>query len=69
MSVETLSQKRMAHRVMENIAGGTIASKLLHELRAGCAPPDLLYETILEVHEGERLRGFARALQKALERA
>ncbi len=69
MSVETAQQKAMADQVMQAIQGQTIASKLMHELRAGCAPQDALLEAIRDAREGERLRGFARALQKALERA
>ena len=54
------------------IAGGHDAQQLLEALRGGGAPADLLSEALAEVqahHDADRLRGWARALQKQLERA
>ena len=54
------------------IAGLHDAERLLHALRGGCAPADLLLEAMLQVQaygDVERARGWARAVQKQLERA
>lgn len=53
--------------VMETVRGGAIGQKLLHDVRGGCAGPDAVLAAIKGAGDGERLRGLARALQKALE--
>jgi len=61
----------IADAVMANIYGGRDAQQLLQALRDGCAPADLLLEVIdqvLATQDRGRLQGFARELQKRLER-
>lgn len=53
------------------IRGVNDAERLLVVLREGCAPADALLEAlqaVLSLEDAERLRGFARQLQKTLER-
>lgn len=62
----------LADRVMGNIRGGTDAQRLLQTLRGGLAPADALHEALqaeLATGDAERLRGFARTIQKVLEQA
>ena len=62
----------IADAVMSNIAGQRDAQALLHNLREGCAPADLLleeFDRVAAAADAERRRAFARTLQKALERA
>lgn len=57
--------------VMATIHGGQDAQRLLHAVRQGCAPADAILDGLLAVqalNDDERLRGFCRELQKALER-
>jgi len=62
----------VADAAMANINGQRDAQQLIFTIREGCAPADLLLEAIgtaTEVDHPEYARGFARTLQKALERA
>lgn len=69
MSVSAVpSHRGMADQVMEAIRGQTMASKLLLDLRDGLAHQDALLDAIRAAGGGDRLRGFARALQKQIER-
>lgn len=55
---------------MSDIAGSGDAQRLLLAVRDGCAPADLLLEAFSQVQatsDAERLRAFARQVQKALE--
>lgn len=58
--------------VMATIQGQRDAERLLHAIRQGCAPADALLEGIQQVQQTNdeaRMRGFARQLQKDIERA
>jgi hypothetical protein len=57
----------MADAVMEAIRGTTVAQKVLHDIRGGCASPDALLDAIAAAGNGARLRGLVRTVQKALE--
>lgn len=62
--------KEFADEVMANLTGQRDASHLLHVIRQGCSPADALLEAFKSVAAAdnhERLRGFARGVQKALE--
>lgn len=62
----------IADAALGAIRGGTAAQKLLHEIRRGIAAPDALHAALraeVERADDKRLQGFARELQKALERA
>jgi len=61
----------LADVVMSSIHGGQDAQRLLATVRDGCAPADALLEALKQVQATDdpvRLQGFARGLQKALER-
>ena len=62
----------LADRTMSCIRGGTDAQRLLQILRDGMAPADALHEALAQVGatgDVDRVRGFARELQKTIERA
>ena len=67
MITQAPTHRALSDQVMESIRGGTVASKLLFDIRGGHASPDALLDALRVVGDGERQRGFARALQKALE--
>ncbi len=67
-----MSAAHDADPVMSTIRGSQDAQRLIFAIREGCAPADALLEGlqgILALGDGERLRGFAREIQKRLERA
>jgi len=57
----------LADAVMETVRGGSAAQAVVYAIRTGHAAPDALLEAILAC-DGDRLRGLARELQKAIER-
>ena len=61
----------LADVAVATVRGSEDARRLLLALRDGCAPADALLEAlqaVLSLDDAERLRGFARQLQKTLER-
>jgi len=61
----------LADAAMAAIYGTRDAQKVLFDIRGGCASPDAVLtalEAVLSLDDPERLRGFARELQKAIER-
>jgi hypothetical protein len=61
-----------ADPVMSAIQGARDADAVLLDVRLGCAPPDAVHEAIVSLPAGgdpDRLRAFARRLQKRLENA
>lgn len=63
---------RLADTVMSSLRGGQDAQKAVYAIQQGHAHPDALHEAlqaVLATHDPERLRGFARGIGKALERA
>lgn len=61
----------LADAAMATIRGGLDAQRLVAVIREGCAPVDALHEGLQLVQatgDEDRLRGFCRELQKALER-
>lgn len=59
-----------ADAAMSEIAGGRDAQRMLLAVCEGCTPADLLLEAFSQVqaaNDAERLRSFARHVQKALE--
>ncbi len=72
MTAGTQHHTALATAAMASIRGGTDAQHMLHMLREECAPADALHDalrSVLATGDAERLRGFSRVLQKALERA
>ena len=66
-----MSTPTIADAALGAIRGGTAAQKLLHEIRQGIAGPDALHAALLAevaLADDKRLQGFAREVQKALER-
>jgi hypothetical protein len=66
------SRAATADAVMAAIRGGESAKALIRSLQGGCAPIDALHDALAREQaagEPERVRGFLRAVQKALERA
>lgn len=62
----------LSHGALSVVEGQEEAAQLLLLLREGMAPADLLHEALERVFragDAPRLRGWCRALQKALERA
>jgi hypothetical protein len=58
--------------VLSTIRGAEDAEALILTIQDGCAVPDALHEALQAVVGGgdpDQLRGFARKLQKTLERA
>jgi len=61
----------LADAAMATIHGGQDAQRLVFAIRQGCAPADALLDGLKQVQsagDDDRLRGFCRELQKALER-
>ena len=61
-----------SHGALSVVEGQEEAAQMLLLLREGMAPADLLHEALerdLRAGDALRLRGWCRALQKALERA
>ena len=72
LQAEEAPPPSLADRTMACIRGGTDAQRLLQILRDGMAPADALHDALAQVGatgDADRLRGFARELQKAIERA
>jgi hypothetical protein len=74
MSAATIDRRgphaALADAVMDSIEGGRAACAAIEVVRQGCASPDSLLDAMQATAGSEaRLRGFMRALQKALERA
>lgn len=62
----------VADAVMSNITGQRDAQRAIFAIREGCAPADALldaFEILRGTGDADRLRGFARELQKAIERS
>jgi len=60
----------VADAVMSNIAGQRDAQRLIHIVRHDCAPADALleaFELVRGTGDADRLRGFAREVQKFIE--
>ena len=61
--------RAMSDQVMENIRGGSVAQKLIFDVRGGNASPDALLDAFTAATmTPARRRGFCRELQKVLER-
>lgn len=61
----------MADCVMGTVQGCLAAQRVINTVRQGCAPADALLEALQAVQatgEPERVRGFVREVQKAVER-
>jgi len=62
----------IADLVMSNINGQRDAQRVIYSIRQGCAPADALhdaFELVRSVGDAVRLQGFARELQKHIERS
>lgn len=64
-----MNSRQLAKAIGENIEGGRLAGRFLARLPSDRLDPDELLGALLDVQQAspDRLRGFARRIQKALE--